>query len=65
MNKLRQGITELKNNKTSGKNSIIAGLCKYVDSRIIDILTKITHDVWIIEEIPAEWTTPTGKQMMM
>lgn len=41
---VEQAITEFNNNKASGKDSLLAKLLKYTDSKTTDTLTKIIQD---------------------
>lgn len=53
---IKEIIKSLKNNKASGKDSIVAELLKYAGDKFLDQLETLFQRIWSTEEIPEEWS---------
>ncbi|KAI5738424.1 hypothetical protein M8J77_006867 [Diaphorina citri] len=54
---IKKIIMELKNNKASGEDGIVAELWKYADNYSILCLQKIIEQIWTTEKLPEDWST--------
>ncbi|KAI5751635.1 hypothetical protein M8J77_009428 [Diaphorina citri] len=54
---IKQIIKDLKNNKASGEDGIVAELWKFADNYSILCLQKVIEEIWTTEKLPEDWST--------